>query len=1091
MADALPLPPPLPPLPTQGLPSNPRLRPSRSPPPVPDSDDALSPSVATPVDQPRATSPEPVSPTQPDESSTLTPVRAHYLKKTLIQLQFFREIQGITSSPPNNISTLSFLGPPFSPPPKSATPLDLPFLRFVFRQFIQTFPFLAAAPKDFWPEKVQPFIASLLSRNLFASSSVLEDNPDADQAGTAKLIAKAERNFALFVNYAIKIVEKEEVVRLNQTDLDRLEFLAKKRHARLLKVKDVFEVNIVSVRTVLEKGREFIIRLRRSRQEDVYVSRRYGDFKTLADELRKRYPDELVRPPPSKDRTYVNVPSSSLSRGDSNDSLPMSPSSPTNPASRLAREKNRLTLRAYLHSLMAISAIAASPVMQSFLTSNPTTLTLAELDDAHRREEADKLREDGRKHFAKEVAARVDALRDTVKGFKGDVMGKDGLTHLFAVIKTTDDIRALPPGFQAVIEWGRISLASTVFHHFVAADDASQSLAGLKRIHGLMPYFMLKGALKISNPVGMIRSVLDLFMAQPFGGRSLLQRMFTSSLFEEVKALEEDIQAVKDKVEDPIICEKIRQFVYAPREIQEIYKADADEEKVHIFTAILRSGENPPLSRAQMHRVLRAHRAHAEYMQQRDSLADSDDDDGPQNEDAWLFEDLGILAKLYSRLRDKQQMIELIFEASLYAYTMHCPWLTVSQGVTADLLKDIITIFYSPLAQVYRAASIADSIGDLQNFINDLIRTVESTEELSQEDPRRTVQIFIDLIHRHEQAFYSFVHKVHSKGEGLFTGLMRWIELFLTIIREGLGPPQSLEFLLPHAGEERQGILEEIDAVALYHYKLKIAHESKIRRRFGNASDTSAEDETAQAIVDGFVRDFTYGDLMVGDAQDVAVEDGDSEGSWDESSEYDDTDSDESASSDSQDGPRAPASAGLARTRTMPPPRQAFPGTQTSNGTPPPASVRSTSSRSRLLSTPTPLRKARSMTFGPDVPPARASLDAAPPVPALPRAFAALAINKPLPSNPAPAGRRPPPPSRPAPPPPTDSSRSTSSERSSRRQRYGGHDAVRGPSKSRADKDKTKTRAPEAAKHPELKRIPELLPIFVEMMRPHLRPRNL
>jgi Domain of unknown function in PX-proteins (DUF3818) len=84
-------------------------------------------------------------------------------------------------------------------------------------------------------------------------------------------------------------------------------------------------------------------------------------------------------------------------------------------------------------------------------------------------------------------------------------------------------------------------MASTVFHHYIAADDASESLAALKRIHGFMPYFMLKAALKISNPVAMVRSthslhfaisivneacigVLDLFMAQPFGGRSLLQR---------------------------------------------------------------------------------------------------------------------------------------------------------------------------------------------------------------------------------------------------------------------------------------------------------------------------------------------------------------------------------------------------------------------------------------------------------------------------------------------------------------------------------------------------------------------------------------
>lgn len=48
-------------------------------------------------------------------------------------------------------------------------------------------------------------------------------------------------------------------------------------------------------------------------------------------------------------------------------------------------------------------------------------------------------------------------------------------------------------------------LASTIYHHFVAADSASESFASLKRIHGLMPYFMLKGILKISNPIGMIR----------------------------------------------------------------------------------------------------------------------------------------------------------------------------------------------------------------------------------------------------------------------------------------------------------------------------------------------------------------------------------------------------------------------------------------------------------------------------------------------------------------------------------------------------------------------------------------------------------
>ena len=54
-------------------------------------------------------------------------------------------------------------------------------------------------------------------------------------------------------------------------------------------------------------------------------------------------------------------------------------------------------------------------------------------------------------------------------------------------------------------------------------------------------------------------------------------RMFTSSLMEEVKMLEEDIEAVKEKVDDPMMCEKVRLFIYAPQEIQQFYKQESRE----------------------------------------------------------------------------------------------------------------------------------------------------------------------------------------------------------------------------------------------------------------------------------------------------------------------------------------------------------------------------------------------------------------------------------------------------------------------------------------------------------------------------------
>ena len=85
-------------------------------------------------------------------------------------------------------------------------------------------------------------------------------------------------------------------------------------------------------------------------------------------------------------------------------------------------------------------------------------------------------------------------------------------------------------------------------------------------------------------------------------------------------------------------------------------------EKIHVLAVVLRSNEAPMLSRPQLNRVMRCHRAHVVYLRHRERLADSDDDEGPEDEDAWLFEDLTVLAKLYGRLRDRQQIIELVFE---------------------------------------------------------------------------------------------------------------------------------------------------------------------------------------------------------------------------------------------------------------------------------------------------------------------------------------------------------------------------------------------------------------------------------------------
>src|SRR4051812_11372999 len=160
---------------------------------------------------------------------------------------------------------------------------------------------------------------------------------------------------------------------------------------------------------------------------------------------------EEIKPPPPKDRSQVVVstptnsafsirsylyggtpgnttpttagPASPVPTNDSAETLG-SPTAVSMQSQSLAREKNRLTLRGYLHSLLSHSSvIASSPVLRSFLLSGPIRLTEEERRDADRREEADRVREEGKKKFAEEIAARIEALRGAVRGVRGDMMG--------------------------------------------------------------------------------------------------------------------------------------------------------------------------------------------------------------------------------------------------------------------------------------------------------------------------------------------------------------------------------------------------------------------------------------------------------------------------------------------------------------------------------------------------------------------------------------------------------------------------------------------------------------------------------------------
>jgi hypothetical protein len=97
---------------------------------------------------------------------------------------------------------------------------------------------------------------------------------------------------------------------------------------------------------------------------------------------------------------------------------------------------------------------------------------------------------------------------------------------------------------------------------------------------------------------------------------------------------------------------------------------------------------------------------------------------------------------------------------------------TYFQGTTSELLKDIVTIFYAPLMQVYKAANISDSLVDLQKFIDDLIRTVERADEGEKIYFRLIILSFFLIINAF--SFFFLVQLLCETLRKLFRRLLIW-----------------------------------------------------------------------------------------------------------------------------------------------------------------------------------------------------------------------------------------------------------------------------------------------------------------------------
>ena len=132
-------------------------------------------------------------------------------------------------------------------------------------------------------------------------------------------------------------------------------------------------------------------------------------------------------------------------------------------------------------------------------------------------------------------------------------------------------------------------VAATIYHLFLAEDNSPELFAQAKRIHSMIPYTALKQVIRFANPALVMSGVLDLFLAQPFGSRSLAQRVFAMALNDGIKSFQKSIDSLVAKVADAVLSTKLKNFSDASEDTKNIIRSEAVVDDVDLIVAILRS----------------------------------------------------------------------------------------------------------------------------------------------------------------------------------------------------------------------------------------------------------------------------------------------------------------------------------------------------------------------------------------------------------------------------------------------------------------------------------------------------------------------
>lgn len=512
------------------------------------------------------------------------------------------------------------------------------------------------------------------------------------------------------------------------------------------------------------------------------------------------------------------------------------------------REILRQSLRGFLKFVIHNKKLAKSKELYEFLNENHIQLTDSDLTDAQNRLHLDHLRTVQHVKFQSALIGIVKVLEKDVESFKEEIYNggfsyvfdniqKYGTLHELCGYSQTDlervtwlsaigdDITTDPAAapLRGLVRILMLEIASTQYELLIGSDSAASTLKTIRRLHSMFPYRLVAGVLRFTNPLMMVKRMIDVFtyqmpsvsngmngigdglngMMSGLGlgwkkderketkkavNKSLFQMIFSSMLGDDIKKLENEKSEVKSMLKESHDGETIMQRI-------DKYFQSNDETVLHIKKMSLKMGIDisvaimmpnnglqgcADLGTTDLYQIIREYGKEKRHSQLEDEEEDEDEEggNGKLAASASLYKLLLRYFHIQLRLFDKESMIELINEPELMS-----------------VVKEMISLLLSPLIDLFKKAEVYKYVPIFAKYMGELLNLCERySADYGEFERSDVVSSLVGLEEKYSEYCYKFVRDLYlndiERGYGkskredrLFEGLVEWLNKVVAFLR--------------------------------------------------------------------------------------------------------------------------------------------------------------------------------------------------------------------------------------------------------------------------------------------------------------------